>query len=67
MTSRTNKSLLKKWGELILIQSKDWINFDPLLGLDQYISPDIQDYHVIIIHVSEISIGNHTGRSAIND
>jgi hypothetical protein len=34
-----------KWGELILIQSKDWINFDPVLGLDQYTSPGIQYYH----------------------
>ena len=25
-----------------LIQSKDWINFDPVLGLDQYTSPCIQ-------------------------
>jgi hypothetical protein len=31
------------WDELILIQStKDWINFDPVLGLDQYTSPGIQ-------------------------
>jgi hypothetical protein len=30
-----------KWGELILIQSKDWINFD-----DQYTSPGIHYYHV---------------------
>jgi hypothetical protein len=35
-----------KWGELILIQSKDWINFDPVLGSDQYTSPGIQYYHV---------------------
>ena len=34
-----------KWGELIWIQSKDWINFDPVLGLDQYTSPGIQYYH----------------------
>ena len=27
-----------KWGELILIQSKDWVNFDPVQGLDQYTS-----------------------------
>jgi hypothetical protein len=35
-----------KWGELISIQSKDWINFDPVLVLDQYTSPGIQYYHV---------------------
>jgi hypothetical protein len=36
-----------KWGELILIQSKDGINFDPVLGLDQYTEPaGIQYYHV---------------------
>jgi hypothetical protein len=35
-----------KWDELILIQSKDWINFDRVLGLDQYTSPGIQYYHV---------------------
>jgi hypothetical protein len=39
-----------KWGELILIQSlipsKDWINFDPVLGQDQYTSSGIQYYHV---------------------
>jgi hypothetical protein len=29
-----------------LIQSKDWINFDLLLGLDQYTSPGIQYYHL---------------------
>jgi hypothetical protein len=28
MTSM-NKSLLKKWGELILIQSKNWIDLSP--------------------------------------
>jgi hypothetical protein len=42
MTSHTNKSLYLKWGELILIHSKVWINFDPFLGLDQYTSPGIQ-------------------------
>jgi hypothetical protein len=42
MTSHMNKSVLM-WDELILIQStKDWINFDPVLGLDQYTSPGIQ-------------------------
>jgi hypothetical protein len=41
----TNQYLLK-WGELILIQSKDWINFDPVLELDQHTWPDIQYYHV---------------------
>jgi hypothetical protein len=35
-----------RWGEIILIQSKDWINFDLLLGLDQYTSPGIQYYHL---------------------
>jgi hypothetical protein len=31
------------WDELILIQStKDWINSDQVLGLDQYTSPGIQ-------------------------
>jgi hypothetical protein len=35
-----------KWGEYILIQSKDWIHFDPVLGLDQYTSPGIQYDHV---------------------
>jgi hypothetical protein len=35
-----------KWAELILIQSKDWINFDPVLELQQYTSPGIQYYHV---------------------
>jgi hypothetical protein len=35
-----------KWGELILIQSKDRINFDPVLLLDQYTSPGMQYYHV---------------------
>jgi hypothetical protein len=34
------------WGELLLIQSKDLINFEPVLGLDQYTSPRIQYYHV---------------------
>jgi hypothetical protein len=34
-----------KWGELILIQSKDCINFDQDLWLDQYTSPGIQYYH----------------------
>jgi coproporphyrinogen III oxidase-like Fe-S oxidoreductase len=34
------------WGELILIPSKDWISFDPVLGLDQYTSSGIQYYHV---------------------
>jgi hypothetical protein len=33
------------WGELILIQSKNWINFDPVLGLDQYTLQGIQYYH----------------------
>ena len=33
-----------KWGELIFIQFKDWINFESVLGLDQYTctSPDIK-------------------------
>jgi hypothetical protein len=46
--SYTNKSRNHhlKWGELILIQSKDRINFDPVLGQDQYTSPGIQYYHV---------------------
>jgi hypothetical protein len=45
MTSHTNKSLYLKWGELILIQSKDWINIliqYCIVGLDQYTSPGIQ-------------------------
>jgi hypothetical protein len=35
-----------KWCELILIQSKEWINFDPVLRLDHYTSSGI--------HVSKI-------------
>jgi hypothetical protein len=34
------------WGELILIQSKNSINFDPVLGLNQNTSSGIQYYHV---------------------
>ena len=29
-----------------MIQSKDWINFDPVIGLDQCTSSGIQCYHV---------------------
>jgi hypothetical protein len=37
-----------KWGELILIQSKVWINFDPVLGLPGsiYFTRYIKYYHV---------------------
>jgi hypothetical protein len=45
MTSRTNKSLLKvRWINFDPVQGP--INFDPVLGLDQYTSPAIQYYHV---------------------
>jgi hypothetical protein len=45
MISHTNISLLKvRW--IHFDPSKDWINFDPVLGLDQYTSPGIQYYHV---------------------
>jgi hypothetical protein len=47
MTSTTTKSLQ---GELILIQSLHLINFDLVLGLDQYISPGIQYYHACEQH-----------------
>jgi hypothetical protein len=47
-----------KWGELILIQSKDWINVDRVLGLDQYTSPGIQYYHVNKIEQYGWLIGN---------
>jgi hypothetical protein len=62
-----------KWAELILIKSKDWINFDSVLELGRYTSPDIQYYHVSKIKqyawliyswiINEFDIGYYPARS----
>ena len=62
-----------KWAELILIKSKDWINFDSVLELGRYTSPGIQYYHVSKIKqyawliyswiINEFEIGYYRARS----
>jgi hypothetical protein len=62
-----------KWAELILIKSKDWINFDSVLELGRYTSPSIQYYHVSKIKqyawliyswiINEFEIGYYRARS----
>ena len=61
--------------KLVWIQSKDWINFDPVLGQDQYTSSGIQYYHVSKIKqygwliyswiINEFEIYSSMGRTSL--